>query len=64
MANKYKKKIPKRENTLPVYQFKGGLGNVTQIGVRACLRDKIMSFKIMVVIICISGVVACSSSAG
>lgn len=64
MANKLKKKRHLREKRPPIYQFRGGLGNFTKIDIRAWLRDKIMPFKIMVVIICISVVLACSSSAG
>jgi len=64
MANKYKKrKTPKREKASPICQFRTGLDNATQINVKAWLGDKIIPLKIIVVIICISGVLACSSSA-
>lgn len=45
MAHNFlKKKRLKREKTSLIYQFKGRLGNVTQIDVRAWLGDKIMHF--------------------
>lgn len=45
MAHNFeKKKRIKSKKTSLIYQFRGRLGNVTQIAVKAWLGDKIMHF--------------------